>query len=314
MATSHLIKLDLSLDQARSATDYHESYANTTGRDLESQEAGIRGEDADSAERADAQWALTVEMASALREAASWAVYFDVNRARGLLARSGFLYQLAGLAFGSFLLTVAGSPPMEEFSRDIAMLSQLHGQSGQPNRVDIPSSLYHPQQQTYLLLACAGMADRLDSSRRELQDSDEAPDPRRPIHAIAEGSPNLLGVLPFGALGTPLRVAWDVGVHLLQASSSDSLDVVAKHLTGLCRRYDEMMNLARVNDHLWKHAAAPVDVGDIELIGITTLSVSHFGRNNLAQAVMENGLDPNGISFIPFDLGVELAEGLAEPH
>ena len=144
-------------------------------------------------------------MASALREAASWAVYFDVSRARGLLARSGFLYQLAGLAFGTFLLTVAGSPPMEEFSRDIAMLAQLHGQSGQLNRVDIPDSLYHPQQQTYLLLACAGMADRLDNPRRQFKDPGDAPDPRRPLHAIAAGSPNLLGVLPFGALGTPLE-------------------------------------------------------------------------------------------------------------
>ena len=36
MATSHLRRLNLSLDQARSVTDYHQSYANTTGRDLES--------------------------------------------------------------------------------------------------------------------------------------------------------------------------------------------------------------------------------------------------------------------------------------
>jgi hypothetical protein len=131
-------------------------------------------------------------------------------------------------------------------------------------------------------------------------------------HAVGSprGAPR---VLPFGVLGTPLRVAWDVGVYLLQASNTDALDVVARHLAGLCRRYDEMMNLARVNDHLWKHAAAPVDVGDIEIIGITTLSVSHFGQNNLAQAIIANGLDPNGISFIPFDLGVELAGGLAEP-
>jgi hypothetical protein len=324
MATAHLRRLRLDPEQAQSVTDYLESYANTTGRELEDilGDSGTRRVEADGPERADVQWELTVEMASALREAASWAMYLDVSRARSLLQRAGYWYQTAGLAFGSFLLTIAGSPPMNEFSRDIAMLARLHGQPDEsegpesPNsryRVEIPSSLYHPQQQTYLLLACAGMADRLDDSRRQLIVPEEEADPRGRLRAIAAESPNLLGVLPFGSLGTPVRVAWDIGVHLLRRRNNDSLDVVARQLAGLYRRYGEMMNLAMVNDHLWEHAAAPVDVGDVEVMGITALCISHFGRNDIAEAVIGHGVDPNDLSFIPFDLGSELAEGSEEP-
>ena len=327
MATAHLQRLRLNPEQAQSVTDYLESYANTTGRELEEilGASGTGSVESDSPERADVQWELTVEMASALREAASWAMYFDTSRARSLLQRAGYLYQTADLAFGSFLLTIAGSPPMDEFSRDIDMLARLHGQPDEPDepeepespnsrhREEIPSSLYHPQQQTYMLLACAGMADRLDDSRREPVVPEEETDLRGRLRAIAAESPNLQGVLPFGSLGTPVRVAWDIGAHLLRRRNNDSLDVVARQLAGLYRRYDETMNLAMVNDHLWEHAAAPVDVGDIEVMGITALSISHFGRNDITEAVIGRGLNPNDISFIPFDLGSELAEGSAEP-
>jgi hypothetical protein len=360
MATAHLRRLSLDPEQAQSVTDYLESYANTTGRELERiredaearrDDTETRGDgddsdeeedydeetlgdddasgddteagqqDADGPERTDMQWALTVEMASTLRQAASWAMYFDISRARSLLYRAGYLYQSADLAFGSFLLTIAGSPPINQFQRDVAMLALLHGQADEPGRpessnsrysLEIPGPLYHPQQQTYLLLACAGMADRLDDSRRQAFAPEEEADPRRPLREIAAESPNLQGVLPFGSLGTPVRVAWDIGAHLLRPRNADSLDIVARHLAGLYRRYDEMMNLAMVNNHLWEHAAAPVDVGDIEVIGITALSISHFGRSTFTEAV-GRGLDRNDISFIPFDLGSELAEGLPEP-
>jgi hypothetical protein len=310
MAIADLEKLNVDPGRARTVTDFLESYANSTGRELESLQeyASLPGGSEGTAGQPDVRWTLIMDMASALREAASWAVYFDVGRAIGLLSRAGFFYQSAGLAFGSFLLTIAGAPPMDELPRDIALLAQLHGRADITDPADIPSALYHPQQQAYLLLACAGMADRRAGSGRS-RDADENSDPRRALYAIAAESPNRQGVLPFGSLGTPVRVPWDVGVHLLQDDdNAESLEIVAQHLAALCRRYAEVMGLAHVNDYLWDHAAAPVDVGDIEVMGMAALSVSHFGAERTAAAVARQGLDSASIASIPFELGRAMSE------
>jgi hypothetical protein len=58
----------------------------------------------------------------------------------------------------------------------------------------------------------------------------------------------------------PVRVPWDIGVHLLldydsesaNADESESLETVARYLAALCRRYAETMQLATVNDYLWE--------------------------------------------------------------
>lgn len=153
------------------------------------------------------------------------------------------------------------------------------------------------------------MADSLLRSQREDGPSG-ALDNRRSLHSIAERSPNRQGVLPFGALGTPVRVVWDIGVRLLEPTGEnpESVDVVARHLIRLCSRYGEMMDLARVNDYLWDNGAAPVDVGDIDVMGITALCTSHFGFGEMTEAVVRGGLDSSSVSFIPFDLGREMAE------
>lgn len=318
MALTHLERLHLNPGRARSVTAFLESYANTTERELinlqdERDEIEGSGYGAYTSERGDVRWTLTMEMASTLREAASWAAYFDIDRSVRLLRRAGALYQRAGLAFGSFLLTIAGAPPVNELPRDIAFMATLSGQAGPTDTSEVPAALYHPQQQVYMLLACAGMADTLANYQQQIRGANEVVDVRGALHAIAAGSPNRVGVLPFGALGTPVRVPWDIGLHLLEKSNPESLDIVAQHLSGLCRRYAEIMGLARVNDHLWEHAAAPVDVGDIELMGITALSIRHFGHGDIIEAVIRHGLNPDDISFIPIDLGSEMAEPSTEP-
>jgi hypothetical protein len=67
-----------------------------------------------------------------------------------------------------------------------------------------------------------------------------------------------------------------------------------------------MMNLTRVNDYLWENGAAPVDVGDVEIMGITASCTSYFGPDEVTEAVVRDGLDSSDISFIPFDLGREM--------
>src|SRR6266536_6381142 len=104
MAIADLEKLHIDPDRAGAVTDFLESHANTTGRELENLQeyTDLPGRAESRAGQPDMQWTLTMDMASALREAASWAAYFDVGRALGLLSRAGSLYQSAGLAFESF--------------------------------------------------------------------------------------------------------------------------------------------------------------------------------------------------------------------
>jgi hypothetical protein len=309
MARRDLEELNLDLSRIRARTDFLESYANTTGRELEDlPRAGTLPDPSGrSGEGSDGNWILTMEAASVLREAASWAVYFDVERAIMLLNRSGYLYQSVDMAFGSFLLTVAGAPPLDELSSDIGLLARLHGQASAAGPATIPDSLHHPQQQAYLLLACAGMANKVTAYRRP-GTVEEISGYRRTLHAIAAESPIRRGVLPFGSLGIPVRVPWDIGVHLLQESSPESLDVVARYLTLLCRRYAETMESAAVNDYLWSHAAAPVDVGDIEIIGIAALATAHFGSEEITASIAGLGAGAEDTSFIPLRLGSEILE------
>jgi hypothetical protein len=63
-----------------------------------------------------------------------------------------------------------------------------------------------------------------------------------------------------------------------------------------------------VNDYLWSHAAAPVEVGDIEIIGIAALAAAHFGSEEITASIARLGVRTEDISFIPLRLGSEILE------
>ena len=318
MAGNDLQVLHLDASAVRSRTDFLEFYANTTAGELENLsrvDAVVEDSDEDSAV-SEERWLLTMDAASALREAASWALYFDVGRAMSLLTRAGYLFQSADMAFGSFLLTIAGNAPPSDLANAIELLAQVQGRAGSAAPVAIPDSLRHPQQQAYLLLACAGMTDQMSGYRSERY-SDQESSYRQTLHAIAAESPIRLGVLPFGALGVPIRVPWDIGVHLLQrdgGDSTESVDIVARYLAALCRRFAETMELASVNEYLWANAAAPVDVGDIEVIGMTALAMAHFGNVNMSASLRGLGVLADDAQSIPINLALEIAEGWGNPN
>ena len=184
MARRDLERLNLDPDRVRSRTDFLESYANTTVRELEIILRQIAFPEAPGGSRAlpDMGWILTMDAASTLREAASWAVYFDVDRAIALLNRAGSLYRSVDMAFGSFLLAVAGVASLNELSNNTGLLARAHGRVSQAGPSTIPDSLHHPQQQVYLLLACAGMANTVTDERRRLGSIDEGSSYRQELH------------------------------------------------------------------------------------------------------------------------------------
>ena len=234
------------------------------------------------------------DAASALREAGQWMLYLDTDRSRQLLAWSGRLFHSMGYAFGTYLLVVAGDwaedPPFSVFGGSLA------GFNTNRNNHEPPAALQHPQQQVYLLLASGGSAPIAREFRSRLA-------------GILETSMHREGVTPVGALGTPIRRLWGVARHLVLAEP-DAPVRIAQHLAAMCERYDETMKLAQTNTYLWRHGAAPVDVGDIDIAGIAAVAARRFSGDAMLQAFEE--LDSHArlspVAFATVEAGIALSE------
>jgi hypothetical protein len=298
MGIQHLQQMDLDVEQVRLATDFFESYANTTLSELNAYDDRPMPPQLPGQE--DQRWILRVDAASALREAAQWAMFFDPDRARRLLIASASHFLHEDNAFGIFLMTAVGSwdmePPLDVFRRSIDGLAQLHGESppsGESSSIPLP--LYHPQQQAYLLLACGGtpiVASEYGPRLREL----------------ANRSPNRVGVTPVGALGTPIRHFWDIAIHLLEGDVRAGPSAVLGHVAAMAERYADSIELATVNRYLWEHAAAPVDVGDIDVVGILALAVSRFGWGPVVAAVDEARTDLTPLASTSIEIAMDVAD------
>lgn len=249
-------------EQARINADFFESYANTALSQAGALESGAPGRFASPAELAtdDAEWRLRMAAASALRTAGQWATLADPSRAAELLATAGTVFTEAGhYGFGSFLLSVSGSRPPFEPPSGIAMLLSLNELRGETADLvpEIPEAMHQPQQQAYLLLSLAARS-------AELRDERNIAD----LHTLCDTSPHRDGNVPVGALGAPIRHYWAIARSLLD---TDPEQFLRHYVAAFQSRYLEDMESARANRHLWANGAAPVDVLDIDAIGMATL-------------------------------------------
>ena len=270
---------DVDDSQARINAAFYESYANTVLTETtKGREPGGFTTDAE-----DAQWALRMDAATSLREAGQWATLFDVQRARRLFASAGTLFLQDGHGFGSFLLAVSGSDShLEDPQAEIATLLSLHElehRSGSDNVV-IPAAMHHPQQQAYLLLSLTARSKDLHEER-SMED----------LHRLCSESPHRYGNLPVGALGAPIRYFWTIAQSFLEEEPPRFADL---YVEAFQSRYAEDMASAQVNDYLWRHGAAPVDVLDIDAIGVATLAAQRFGPR-----VVENVIDDSTVFMSP---------------
>jgi hypothetical protein len=298
MATRHLEQMGLDVQQVQVTTDFLEAYANTTIRELKAYEAPDRPAPERFPSPEDLRWVLRADAASALREAAQWAMFFDRARARRLLVTSASYFLEDDHAFGTFLMTAMGErPSLGTFRQGIDRLAVLHGARppfGDPGA--IPPALQHPQQQAYLLLACGGTARVAEEYGETLRE-------------LAGRSPNRVGVAPVGALGTPIRRFWDIAMRLLEGNAQSGPRAVASHLAAMSERYAESIELARVNDYLWNHAAAPVDAGDIDIAGIVALTVSRFGADRVGAVLRDVDEQLSPLARTPIEVAMEFAVG-----
>jgi hypothetical protein len=228
-------------------------------------------------------------------------VYSETARARSALYRAGQLFLELRQPFGAYLMEISangrGEPPYRDMLRAVAGTQRDDG-SGEGIGVGWPT-LRHPQQQAYLMLAVTG--------------SESAGQFAETAAAILDASPHAMGVVPVGALGTPIRRLWGIAAHLLSRRPG-SPQVVADHLASMAQRYAETMSLAQVNTHLWQHAAAPVDVGDIDIAGIAALAAHRFGADTLLHSVHEAGVsaERHPIAMAPIEAGIDMAQPWSE--
>jgi hypothetical protein len=301
MSIEHLRRVGIDVNRVTNAIAFYESYANTVQDELfqvTSQLASAR--DRDLVRLNDYRWQLSVDVASSFREAGQWALLIDIDRARRLLSRSGRIFEGLGHAFGLFLLVACrmlqSADSKGRSQRDVEVLLQLNQLTGtRRNQVhDVPEAMYHPQQQAYLLLALCATPEIAERYSTQL-------------HTVCSESPHGEGGTPVGALGIPIRHYWATASALLDGNGDQ---FIGEHLTPFVNRYMDNVLSARSNKYLWDHAASPVDVADVDAIGVVSLAVQRFGRHIIGPQLydrgeLEFGLPAIGSSLL--EIGYELA-------
>lgn len=305
MSIEHLGNLGVDPERALNAADFYQSYANTVQEEIHDvdRRLGQFQTPREFSRLQDYRWHLLVDTASSLRLAGQWALTVDMARARELLGRAGTIFRDLGHAFGLFLTVAARGSDLEgnqdRLKRDIDMLLQLH----QPQRSradevqDIPGPMNHPQQQAYLLLALCSIPDVPVQQQHYIE-----------LRNVCLESPHKEGGTPVGALGLPIRHYWTIAFALLEQNADDFLST---HMQSFTSRYTDNVLSARSNRYLWEHAAAPVDVADIDAVGIVSCAIRSFGRDAIAAQLYERGDDRVRLARIGSSLlqmGYELAE------
>ncbi|MFJ8592458.1 hypothetical protein [Streptomyces sp. NPDC093598] len=286
---SPLRALQLSSGQVEMAADFHEAYARLVLAEAESESAGRPSRSA------------LVEAASAYRLAGQWRLLVDPDGARlQTLPVAAQLFTRAGLAFGAFLqasLVPENVTPRDVTREDVepSPLAQwtrrlLNGAGRrEPDRL-----LDHPQQQVYLLLACASLAGR---------DSDA----RAALTRFATESPHRVGVVPVGSLAMPVRMFWGLALDLMEADDDRSARSYVATLAELSRAYAKSIDLAMANELTWFKAAAPVDVADLDVIGAMAMGARRFGVLRMRRLLTEFIGELPALARVPLSIGLRVA-------
>jgi hypothetical protein len=288
--------LQLNPAKVATAADFFEAYARyALTRDPVS-------EDSDEVSPA-----YLLDAASSLHTAGQWAMLFDPRRAARLLAEAARIWQNLDYGFGTFVLAAVAPGDLERDSLNnrLQQMAQQYIQvqdiTGRVRRrirpQQIPEPMRHPQQQAYLLLGCASLWRRFDLEPGLLR-------------LIVEQSPHRRGVAPIGALGMPLRQYWDIAGRFLDASDDETARTVAADLARMADVYAEAINSAMANERLWFNAAAPVDVGDIDITVIALISARRLGRD-LTQEHLRSATESLGpTARVPLELAGEMIDNV----
>jgi hypothetical protein len=292
--------LSLNIDQVKRRVTFLRAYARACLDDLEAMRSPNSPQ---TGSNELAGWDAHADAASSLAEAAQLAVIYDSRLAADLFDASGQLFIQLGHPYGIYLRAVANRwNPREHFElfanglRTIEILQGL--QPIDPASQPIPRPWHAVQQQIYFLLALTGSPTIRSDFRERLA-------------RLAEASPLRRGVAPTGALGTALHRLWDITVHFLMEPRTDTAaSVIAEHLTAMSTAYDERMRLAMVNEYMWFHAASPVNLGDIEILGISALASRTLSTGAFVSQMRQRMEQLSPLARVPAELGIEMAADL----
>jgi hypothetical protein len=296
MGLKHLEYLRLDADQIKKRVRFLLAYARLC---LEDFQAMSRSDDRRTGSDQVA-WNARADAASSLAEAAQLTTFYDARLAVELFDAAGRHFVELGHPYGFYLRAVANRwNPQEHFdlfATGIRNIEALYGSHPiDANREPIPRPWHAPQQQLYFLLAVAGSP----VIRREFGSR---------LGEFARSSPNRRGVAPIGALGTAMYRLWDIATHLLvEPESPTAAIVVTDHLAAMSRTYVEHVGLAMVNEYMWFHAASPVNVGDIDILGIAALASRTLSTTMFVSQMNSRMEQLPPLARVPAELGIEIA-------
>jgi hypothetical protein len=282
---SPLRPLQLSAAQVALAADFHEAYARLVLAE------------ADSAGRPTSH--ALIEAASAYRLAGQWRLLVDPRTAvQGALAQAADLFTKAGLTFGAYLQASLAPREVDQRTRETwtrrLLLRGTPRSSGDATRREADDLLDHPQQQAYLLLACAMLAG-------------DDPEARDTLTGFATESPHRFGVVPVGSLAMPVRMFWGLALNILEEDGDRAAEAYAATLAELSRAYAKSVDLAMANELTWFKAAAPVDVADLDVIGAVAMGVRRFGEVRMRRLLADVAGDVSAVAEVPLNIGIRVA-------
>lgn len=242
--------------------------------------------------------------ATGLRFAAQFASLIEVEEARRLLNQAALLYVSLGVPYGYFLYAsfVDRSDAIRSLSSDPAVqwLRRLSSHTlsdipREPGRLDYVA-LSYPVQQVYLFLAMTAHSEIWREFSSELGSL-------RKSLALHNGQ-------PVGPQGTPARAYLRVGELLqhIHHHDTEARGQAVVELANLARRYEASILEAKENHFLWSQMQSPIDIVDLDVVGLTTmvdsaLEQASMERLRLRESIFEQLSD---IGRIPIDIGLSI--------
>lgn len=223
-----------------------------------------------------------VAEAGALAEVAQTLWFLDPEEASRQLGYSAESYARAQLPYGYFLLSFAGRPGRGlDALRDSAprsMLKAMFGEvheSSEQTRIGMTAA-HHPVQQMYLILAY--LAHR--ESTLELADALHELLTRMEGHAA----------IPIGPQSAPmhlyLEIAWTaLRMHTAASAEIDDDASSVAILGDLSTRYHAALSSARRNRYLWDRMSSPVEMIDLDLVGLAAILFGAMGLDAMERTV-----------------------------
>ncbi|MFI7001492.1 hypothetical protein [Nocardia sp. NPDC050175] len=290
MTVDQLARMGLDPARFSARIEFLLGYAATARDELESLSS------APVADNKDDLWLLRADYATALREAGQLCMMLDPPRAIELLRQASTVFIELGAGFGLFLNVLADgeSDTTAELLDDaLAIFPYQEPRDGYVDREVGHHFLTEPQQSAYILISA--VCNRRIARRHE-----------RLLLSILQDSPQRSGVLPVGALGTPIHRYWAIARSIIEQKTPTTL---VTHINAMCAAYDEAVQLAQTNTHLWENCSAPIDLVDIDIVGILALTVRSFGHD-LVTELFSNHRGLDRVSSTQIDIGFEMAQRL----